>query len=415
LRRSYLIVEIVIPNLGATGGDVIIQDFLIKPGDFVQAGAPLFIVITDKATVEIEAYRSGYLHTLLVEPGTSLPPGSPVLLLADTVEELGAPAPTPLPASRTQAPEKPSERPSPESFGATPPGSRVLASPLARRMARQAGLDLASLPGSGRQGAILKRDVLRLLATRHPGAPAQPLPGERILRLPVSAARKAIAQRTQWSKNQAPHFYASSEIDMVAARELLSQAVDYAQRHSWTPPTINDLVLRATALALRQVPRLNASFQGEEILVYKEINLGLVIGLADGMIVPVLHNVDRKNLYTIAAQTKKLKENALAGRLSNTDLSGGTFTVSNLGMYSLDSFVAVINPPQAGILALGALRQAAVVRENQVVPRWMMTACLSVDHRAVDGVHVATFMQELSTLLENPFSLTLEAPEEEAN
>jgi len=410
-----LIVEIVIPNLGATGGDVTIQDFLVKPGEFVQAGAPLFVVTTDKATVEVEAYRSGYLHTLLVETGSSLPPGSPVLLLADTVEELGAPAPIPLPAEQGQGSEKPLEEPSRRYLGATPPGSRILASPLARRMARQAGLDLASLPGSGRLGAILKRDVLRVLASHQPGAPVQPLLGVKILRLPVSAARKAIAQTTQWSKSQAPHFYATTEIDMVAARELHSQTTIYAERRGWTPPTINDLVLRATALALRQVPRLNASYQGDEILVYEEINLGLVIGLPDGMIVPVLHNADRKNLYTIAAQTKLMKEKALDGRLSSYNLSGGTFTVSNLGMFNLDSFVAVINPPQAGILAIGSLRQAAVVWENQIVPRWMMTANLSVDHRAVDGVHAATFMQELRTLLENPFSLAVEAPKEEAN
>jgi pyruvate dehydrogenase E2 component (dihydrolipoamide acetyltransferase) len=142
-------------------------------------------------------------------------------------------------------------------------------------MARQAGLDLASLSGSGRQGAILKRDVLGVLTSRQPGAAAQQLPGEKILRLPVSAARKTIAQRTQWSKSQTPHFYATAEIDMVAARELHSQATIHAERRGWTPPTINDLVLRATALALRQVTRLNASYQGDEILVYEEINLAL--------------------------------------------------------------------------------------------------------------------------------------------
>ena len=410
-----MIVEIIIPNLGATGGDVIIEEFLVKPGEFVQAGAPIFVVTTDKATVEIEAYRSGYLHTLLVEPGSSLPPGSPVLLLADTLEELSTPISIPSAAESDQVPEKTISQPSPGIPGVIPPDSRILASPLARRMARQIGLDLASLPGSGKQGAILKRDVLRFLASHQPVTPIQSLAGEKILRLPVSAARKAIARSTQWSKSQAPHFYASTEIDMVAARDLHSQASLIAESHSWTPPTMNDFVLRATALALRQIPRLNASYQGEEILVYEEINLGLVIGLPDGMIVPVIHNTDHKNLYTIAAETKKLKEKAIAGRLSSLDLSGGTFTVSNLGMYNLDSFVAVINPPQAGILALGALRQAAVVRENQVVPRWIMTVSLSVDHRAVDGVHAAAFLQALRNLLEIPFSLAPQAPDEEAN
>ena len=191
---------------------------------------------------------------------------------------------------------------------------------------------------------------------------------------------------------------------MGAAREMLSQAAILAAQHEWNAPTINDLVLQATAKALRKVPRLNASYSDEEILVYGEINLSLVIGLTDGMIVPVLHNVDQKNLFTIAAETKQLKDRAQMGILTAKDLDGGTFTVSNLGMYGLDSFLGVINPPQAALLTLGAVLQKAVVREDQVVPRWTLTASLSVDHRAVDGVHAAAFMQELRNLLENPFT-----------
>lgn len=410
-----MIVEIIIPNLGATGGDVIVEEFLVKPGEFIQAGAPLFVVTTDKATVEIEAYRSGFLHTLLVEPGSSISPGTPVLLIADTVEELGESTPNYLPADQMKTPEKHDEEPVIDHPAANQSGSRVLASPLARRMAREAGIDLANLPGSGRQGAILKRDILRFTTSQQSGAHILPPSEDKILRLPVSAARKAIAQTTQLSKSKVPHFYATAEIDMVAARELLAQAILFADKQGWTHPTINDLVLRATALALRQVPRLNACYQDEEILVYEEINLGIVVGLPEGMIVPVVHNADQKNLYTLALQSKKLKEKALAGRLSSRDLNGGTFTVTNLGMFNLDSFVAVINPPQAGILAVGALRQAAVVRNNQVVPRWVMTANLSVDHRAIDGSHAAAFMHELRTLLENPYSLALQAPIEESD
>lgn len=408
-----MIIEIVIPNLGATGGNVIVEQWLVEPGQFVQAGAPLFVVTTDKATVEVEAFRSGFLHSTLVETGVSLPPGTPVALLADTSEELTAIPSLPGPLSSGQ----PVENRLPSDQIALSPQSqasqRTLASPLARRMARQAGLNLTTLKGSGRQGAILKQDVARALTSRSSGLPDQSMSEGEGQRLPVSARRKAIAQRTQLSKTQAPHFYASTDIDMVAARQLLSQAAELAARRSWPSPTVNDLVLRAVALALRQVPRLNASYQETQILIYDQINLGLVIGLPDGMIIPVVHNADQKNLFTIAAQTRKLKEKAQSGVLSAFDLNDGTFTVSNLGMFGLDSFTAVINPPQAGILALGAVRQSAVVWEDQVLSRWRMTANLSVDHRAVDGLHVAAFMQELRALLENPFSLTLEAPDEE--
>jgi pyruvate dehydrogenase E2 component (dihydrolipoamide acetyltransferase) len=410
-----LIFEVVIPNLGATGGDVIIEEWLVKPGQFVQAGAPLFVVTTDKATVEVEAFRSGYLHSILIEIGSSLPPGSPVALLADTQQELNEPPPASvLPANSPSLESLPidSENKQVEEIQ---PASRILASPLARRMARQAELDLAALSGSGRQGAILKRDVQRALDLRQPTELSPSIPGIEIQRIPVSNARKAIAQRTQWSKSHTPHFYATVEIDMGAARDMLSQAATLAAKHGWNAPTINDLVLQATAKSLRKVPRLNASYSGDEILVYGEINLGLVIGLADGMIVPVLHNVDLKNIFTIAAQTKKLKEKAQMGILTAKDLDGGTFTVSNLGMYGLDSFLGVINPPQAALLTLGAVSQKAVVREDQVVPRWMLTVSLSVDHRAVDGTHAAEFMQELRNLLENPFTLVFEAPKEEVD
>ena len=299
-----MIFDVVIPNLGATGGDVVVEEWLVKPGQFVQAGAPLFVVTTDKATVEVEAFRSGYLHSILIEIGTSLPPGSPVALLADTQQELNAPPPAlVLPANSPALERRPIDSDQ-KQVEEDEPASRILASPLARRMACQADLDLATLSGTGRQGAILKRDVQRVLDLRQLSEISTSIPGIEVQRIPVSNARKAIAQRTQWSKSHTPHFYASIDIDMGAAREMLSQAATLAAQHGWNAPTINDLVLRATAKALRKVPRLNASYSGEEILVYGQINLGLVIGLADGMIVPVLHNVDQK-IYSLLLPKRK--------------------------------------------------------------------------------------------------------------
>jgi pyruvate dehydrogenase E2 component (dihydrolipoamide acetyltransferase) len=409
--EDYVVIEVIIPNLGATGEDVILEEWLVKPGDFVKNGAPLFVVTTDKATVEVEAYQSGYVRQLLAEPGTKIPLGARVALLTSTAEE-------PLDASMILDSDQleTSKRLKPESRPDRPYESRslgrILASPLARRMAREADIELRSLTGSGRHGEILKRDVLQVVQGHPQGSSAGLAASALYRRVPLTAMRRSIAKRTRLSKAEAPHFYATATIDMEAAKEFLAQTKTYAQKRSWPVPTLTDLVLRATALALRQVPQINVSFQGEEIFAYEEINIGLAIGLPDGMVIPVVHNADRKNLYTLAVTTQRLKSKSLGGGLSASDLLGGTFTLSNLGMFGLDSFVAVLNPPEAGILALGAVRKVPTVWMDQIVPRWSMTANLSVDHRVVDGVVAARFMEELRMLLENPVSLALEAPQE---
>jgi pyruvate dehydrogenase E2 component (dihydrolipoamide acetyltransferase) len=224
--------------------------------------------------------------------------------------------------------------------------------------------------------------------------------------------RRAIAQRTQASKSQIPHFYASTTIDMEAARVFLEDVVEFARLNEWQPPTFNDIILRAAALSLRATPQINASLVQDSILFHAEINIGLVVGLDEGMIIPVVHRADEKNLYTLAALTDRLKDRARNLSLSGSELIGSTFTLSNLGMYRLDSFIAVINPPEAGVLAVGAVRQVPAVWENQVVPRWQMQAVLSVDHRIVDGAVAAKFMDDFKRRLEKPVGLALEAPQE---
>ena len=406
-----MIIEVVIPNLGATGEDVILEEWLVAPGDFVKKGAPLFMVTTDKATVEVEAYQSGYVRQLLAEPGARIALGGRVALLTSTAEEPLEVASIPTGDQDGVLEHPPSESPPDRLLEGRSPG-RILASPLARRMAREADIELHTLTGSGRQGEILKRDVPQAIQGRFRESNQGPAESARYRRVPLTAIRRSIARRTRLSKAEAPHFYATGTIDMEAAKEFLEQAKVYAQKRNWPVPTLTDLILRATALVLRQFPQINVSFHGEEILAYEEINIGLAIGLPEGMVIPVVHNADRKNLYTLAAMTQRLKAKSLSGGLSASDLSGGTFTLSNLGMYGLDSFVAVLNPPEAGILALGTVRKVPAVWMDQVVPRWSMTANLSVDHRAVDGIVAARFMMELRTLLENPVSLALEAPQE---
>jgi pyruvate dehydrogenase E2 component (dihydrolipoamide acetyltransferase) len=228
----------------------------------------------------------------------------------------------------------------------------------------------------------------------------------------VTGMRRSIAQRTYLSKSEIPHYYASVTIDMSEAKSFLAETKAYAERKGWSAPTITDLSIQAAALALNQSPQINASFQGEEIIYFDDIHIGLVIGLTEGILVPVIHHANRKSLYTLAAITTRLKEKIKTGTISNQDLIGSTFTISNLGMFRLDSFTAVINPPEAGILALGAVKQMPAVWNGQIVPRWLMTAVLSVDHRVVDGIVAARFLDEFRQLLEHPVVLTLATPED---
>jgi pyruvate dehydrogenase E2 component (dihydrolipoyllysine-residue acetyltransferase) len=394
-----LIYDIVIPALGATGGDVVFEEWRVQPGQFVKAGSTLFVVTTDKATVEVEAFRDGYLRETLISPGATVSIQTVVGHLTDTLEELlsaGLP--------RDESVEewiKPTDQ-LPTAGDGRP--RRVLASPLARRMAAELGLDLALIKASGSQGQILKRDIAHSVENTHVEG--------RVVHVPVSPMRRVIAERTQRSNTEVPHFHGSMVIDMTEAKATLKQAAMRADKNNLVAPTINDLTLRAAALALRQTPALNVSFRGEEVLYFEDIHIGVVIGLPEGMLIPVVRHADQLNLFTLAATTHQLRKAAEAGHLSNSQLSGATFTVSNLGMYGLDSFSAVINPPEAGILALGAVREQSAVWQGNLAVRWQMTATLAVDHRAVDGITMAKFLNEFKHLLEHPLSLSLEAFQE---
>lgn len=376
--------RVVIPDLGATDSDLILDEWLVKIGDFVKSGMPIFVVTTDKATVEVEAFKDGFIRDIFVSEGDTVPIGEVIAIMTDSIDE---------PLNDVEQAK---------------PKDRVLASPLARRIAKELGMDISSIKGSGPKGRIQKKDVLmankskitsdnKKIADKH---------------IPVSSMRKAIAKRTSLSKAEAPHFYVSTMIDMTEAQLFRKQIGAIAEKNGWSSPSISDLAIKASALALRQIPYLNASFRNDEIICFDNINIGLVVGLPEGMIVPVIHNADKKNLYTIATNTRHLRDNAVAGKLSNDELSGSTFTISNIGMFGVDSFIAVINPPEAAILALGAIRLQPAIYENQIMPREIMTATLSADHRLVDGMTAAKFLGTIKEILENPIRLTLEQPEE---
>jgi pyruvate dehydrogenase E2 component (dihydrolipoamide acetyltransferase) len=401
-----MISEIIIPDLGSTGGDVILEEWLVEVGELVKAGQAIFVVTTDKATVEVEAFRDGVLREALVKAGQTLATGTVVALLADSLEEqVHKPETTKeaqINAAHSHVDLTVQTKPKPDE-------ARILASPLARRMAAEQGIALESLKGSGSNEQILKRDVLSAIAARQ--ASSEPIPpgAQRVALTPM---RRAIAERVQRSNSEIPHFNASITVDMTAALEARRQAVEWAEKHGFAKPSITDLCIKATALTLTEFPTLNASFEGETILIYEEINIGLVIGLEEGMLVPVIRGADRMNLFALAATSHKLKQQAEGGRLSANDLSGGTFTLSNLGMYGLDSFTAVINPPQAGILALGAVKEQSAVVDGALSVRPLMTATLSVDHRIVDGITAARFVDSFKETLENPLRLVFDPPQE---
>ena len=395
-----MIYDIVIPAFGATGDDVVLEEWRVQPGQFVKSGSALFVVTTDKATVEVEAFRDGYLRETLISPGITVPVQTVVGRMADTLEE---PLSNGLTGEVIGAKEQIRQTEEPPK-NVDERLRRRLASPLARRMAKELNLDLSSIKASGSQGQVLKRDIMRAVEQERMEGGGR--------RIPLSSMRRAIAQRTQRSNAEVPHFHGTMMIDMTEAKVMLKQAAARAEKNCWVAPTITDLTLRAAALTLRQVSALNVSFRGEEILYYDDIHIGLVIGLSEGMLIPVVRNADRLNLFTLAAITRRLRTGAEAGQLSSSQLSGATFTVSNLGMYGLDSFSAVINPPEAGILSLGAAKEQPAAWQGNLSLRWLMTATLVVDHRAVDGITVAKFLGEFKQLLENPLGLSLEAPQE---
>jgi pyruvate dehydrogenase E2 component (dihydrolipoamide acetyltransferase) len=421
--------RIVVPDLGATGGDVELIDWLTQPGDFVATGAPIFVLTTDKANVEVEAFRGGYIRQILITAGNRVALGTVVALMSDSADEplVSSPETTPnqvLREGQEQAASdlvKGSTRSGPSGrltevgkeveqtdnvAGALQPDLRVLASPLARRIAEEQGIDLRTVR-SAQPGPIHEQDVLNEVRAKSarvqekPASTTIPVSG----RQPLSPIRRAIAEKTSFSKAHVPHFYATVEIDVTDGLEFLRTARELAKERSAAIPSFTDLVVRAASLAVRCVPQLNASWQGGEILHFAGVNVGLVIGLSEGMVVPVVEDADRKSLYQLAAVRRRLQERASAGILSRSDLGRSTITISNLGKYGVDSFIAVINPPEAAILAIGAIRKRPAVRNGSIVIRDSMTATLSADHRVVDGIPAAQFLSRFKQNIEDPLTL----------
>jgi len=400
-----------------------------KEGDKVASGETLAEVETDKAVMELVARGDGVLRKIVLGEGATVPVGALVAIVGTADEDVSgiagavAPpakgaggglsgvantpklAPTAPPAAPVSAPAV-SLHPTPSH--PTPASSRVRSSPLARRMARDRGIDLALIAGSGPAGRIVKRDVEAAPATAGATAlavAAVPAPPEGGFRdEPLSAMRKTIARRLTQSIGPVPHFFLTAEIDMERAWEARTQLKGLGEAYQIS---FNDLIVKAVALALRQHPAVNAAFLEDRIRHYGDVHVGVAVAIEDGLITPVIRHADRKGLLEIAAESRALAERAHARKLQPDEYTGATFTVSNLGMFDIEDFTAVINPPEAAILAVGRIAQRPVVVDGAVQPRRTMRVTMSCDHRAVDGATGAKFLKTLKLMLENPLAMLL--------
>ncbi|MBB3931805.1 pyruvate dehydrogenase E2 component (dihydrolipoamide acetyltransferase) [Kaistia hirudinis] len=403
------------PSLSAGMEEGTLARWLKAEGDAVAAGEIIAEIETDKATMEMEAAEAGILGRLLVPAGTNgVPVNAPIAILLQPGESLAeAPAPTPAaPPAQPAASEAPKPAVATQAADELPP--RHLASPLARRLAAESDIDLAALTGSGPRGRIVRIDVERARAAASAASPAPAAeprpapvpeaPAQRVTRLPHSAMRRVIARRLLESKQTVPHFYLSveCEIDRLLALRADLNAVaadDYKL-------SVNDLVIKAAAKALRIVPEANAMWTEDAILRFDDVDVAVAVATDGGLITPVLRRADEKSLGTLSNEIKELAGRARANKLKPEEYQGGGFTVSNLGMYGVVSFAAIINPPQSCILAVGAGKRRAVVREDDtIVAATVMNCTLSVDHRSVDGAIGARYLSAFKDLIEQPLRL----------
>ena len=435
-----MITKVVLAKLSPTMEEGTVVKWSKKEGDAIKVGDVLAEIETDKANMEMEALGAGVLRTVLVPAGGKAPVGALIGVIADPGEDISAmlaeaaaaaPAATPAPAASAAAPAPaappaaaaaavpppPAAPPSAPAAPAAvaPPGGRVKASPLARAMAAQGNVPLASVAGSGPGGRIVRRDVLGYLASppaavaagKAPPAtarPAVPVPSVKPgTTIPLTSMRRTIAKRLSESAFTAPHFFVTVELDMDAAVSLREQL----QRAEDVKVSFNDLVLKACARALTRFPTVNASWTGEAIQTHAEVHVGVAVSLAEGLITPVVRNADRKHVVEISREVKDLAARAREKKLKPEEFTGSTFTISNLGMFDVTEFTAIINPPESCILAVGAVRKVPVVKGDQLAIGHRMKVTLSSDHRVVDGALAAQFLAEVRRLLENPVSLLL--------
>jgi pyruvate dehydrogenase E2 component (dihydrolipoamide acetyltransferase) len=423
---------VAMPALSPTMAEGKITKWLKKVGDKVGPGTAIAECETDKSNLEIESFEEGVLLKILVKEGEAAAVGAPIAYVGKAGEKVddvpaAAPAPAPAAAAPKAATSAPAAITAPMPAVAPPPratapraaaaapsngsNGRLRVSPLARRIASETGVDLAGVHGSGPQGRIVKRDVEE--AAKVPAGARAQLPKTIIMRtpagvrpppdsVPLTTMRKVIAQRLTEVKPGVPHFYLTVDLEMDQALKLREEAKATGGKIS-----VNDIVVKAVAVALRRFPRINQIFAGDHIEQLHTVDVGVAVAIEDGLITPIIRDADQKGLEEIGAEVRDLAERAKKRSLKPEEYTGGSITVSNLGMFGIDSFIAVLNPPQAAIIAVGVVTPKPVVRDGQMVIRNMMSATLSGDHRVIDGAVGAQYLQELRGLLEHPLRLLL--------
>ena len=422
--------EITMPKLSDTMTEGRLISWKKSVGEKVERGDILAEVETDKANMELESFTSGILLETRVKAGDMAPVGTVIAIVGEVgePEKKGVPSPmeTEKPQSEPVGDVREKERlPEPEKTAVEPAGEQAeaeKASPMVRRLAREREIDLKLVNGSGPDGRILREDVELFLKEKQVKAevqvedekqvkvqvkvegktlgPEPSIPVVEVATLPLSRMRAAIARTVSRAWREIPHFTVTVAVDMGEAEEVRREL-----KESGTPLSINDLIIKAAALALVKFPQVNNSFAGDRITVNSGINIGLAVSLEEGLVIPVIKGCEGLSLKKIAGRSRELVERAKNGKISEAEIGGGTFSISNLGMFGVEEFMAVIQPPQGAILAIGAVRDEAVVRNGLIAAARIMRVTLSADHRLIDGAYAARFLQELKRVLENPVSM----------
>jgi len=428
---------VTMPKLGFDMAEGVLVRWVVAEGGNVNRGEVLAEIETDKATVEVESAFTGVVHKHLATEDDVLPVGVPIAVIGEVGEEFdlgeligdsdqgSVVADEPDSAEESPVPTLPDTQ-TPISGDPTAgldqlPGG-VKASPVARRMAEQNGLDLTAIRGSGPNGRIVKKDVEAFLSappspqsiSEQPStvssqaspvfSPIGPPPPD--ITVPTTKLRQAIGRRLVEAKQQLPHFYVTHEYDMapiMALRKQINSLLD----SSGEKLSVNDFIVKAVALALRQYPNLNASLVGTDVVQHGQVNVGIAVAVPGGLLTVVVKDTDRKSLRQISLETKDMAGRAREGKVRTSDIEGSTFSTSNLGMFDVEEFIAIINPPEAAILAIGSAQQTPVVIDGELSIGWRMKATTSVDHRISDGAEAAQFMQALATYIEEPLRLVV--------
>ena len=437
--------QVVMPKLSPTMEEGQLSRWLKKEGDKVSMGEPLAEIDTDKATMEMQALANGVLRKILIGEGESAPLGQAIAIIGDADEDIaallksieGKPAkapsapaePAPPAAAPTQEATPPDTKPAESTDGkpsseTSREGGRQLISPIAARMAAEAGINLKSVQGSGPGGRIVKRDIEAAAGAKEGEAKGGPSKsGPRLKPMvagshkagavfgpssfrdePLSEMRRTIARRLVTSLGPVPHFFLTSEIDMERAADLRRSINEL---YPDIKLSINDIVIKVAAAALMQHPQVNASFRDKTVRYYEHADLGIAVATENGLITPVVRSADLKSLLEIAGEVRELAARARARKLKPEEYTGASFSISNLGMFGIEEFTAVINPPEGAILAVGAMAPKPVAHDGQIVIRQTMRVTMSCDHRVIDGAIGAQFLQTFKQILENPLYLFL--------